>query len=448
MRRTPFGLLVAASLAVSAASPSAALDSIAGVDAQRPAPELAWLDQRLALILEDRVSPERLKVLLGRFRADLEAVNAVIAPSPANAALYALILARLGEFERAAGILDDSLLRDPGNSTLRTALAQVRFDQKDYPAALAAANAVLERDPSNKEALALRHFSEGRVAMNGGTSESASSSPSPGPAPKSPSRRFHFASPDPATLPFKLPVKISPASAPPDLRIGDAPAAPGPLPWVPLAEAATLGLAAFEVSRRRAAYASSEGLDDEHPKSVGRYQRLVAGAILAGAAGAVIYTLGAAVVSAAPVALGYATSIGNHGLRLASSGVGAVNPNEFKIVNEMPITLARVIPLKDGMLISGMIGPFGQESTFVTAADDIANIPAVKLAERLGIESAPRYAIIRFPTPALNVASRITYYRNSLFVGRGLTSGGAREFQVPNVSIPQGATIEIVEVGK
>ena len=107
-----------------------------------------------------------------------------------------------------------------------------------------------------------------------------------------------------------------------------------------------------------------------------------------------------------------------------------------------------MIPLKDGIHISGMIGPSGQPSTFVTAAEDIAETPAAQLSQRLGIESARRYAIIRFPTLSLNIASRIAYYSNSLFIGRGLTSGGAREFQIPNIAIPEGSTIQIVEAGK
>ena len=279
---------------------------IAASAAAEPAPELVRLDHRLA---EAQSAPER-------FRAELDEAKAAAPSSPENTALYARILARLGEPERAADTLGDALKQYPGEPVLRLALSQARFAAKDYPAALAEADAVLARDPGNKEALVLKHFSEGRVAMSG-----APSLPPPPPARTSASGE--------AALPYKLRIKLPPATAPPGLIArGAGPAAPpGPLPLLPLAGVAALGLAAYGVSRSRAAYASVDGLDDEHPKPVGRYQRLVAGAILAGAAGALIYTLGAVAVSAAPVALGYATG-------LAGSEAGAINPGPVETLEE------------------------------------------------------------------------------------------------------------------
>jgi hypothetical protein len=148
-------------------------------------------------------------------------------------------------------------------------------------------------------------------------------------------RRFHFAPADPATLPFKLAVKLPSAAAPPGIIArGDAPASPGPLPLLPLAGAAVLGLAAYEVSRSRGSYESIDGFDDEHPNPVGRYQRLVAGAILAGALGGVLYTVGAAMVDAAPIALGYATTVGSQGIPLARYEAGVINPGSAEKAEE------------------------------------------------------------------------------------------------------------------
>ena len=340
----PLGLLVAGLLAV----PAAASDLSAGhdapaiteADAAKPAPELVRLDQELAGIQEaqdrGRITPERYKDFVRRFRADLAAAKAAASPTPANAALLARILGRLGEFKQAGDALGAALHDNPKDLALRVALSQVRFDEKNYPAALVEANTALELDPANREALVLKHFSEGRVAMNGEMADEHPRALAPSPA-RSSVRRFHFASADPATLPFKLPVKIAPATAPPDIVAGgEAPVSPGPLPLMPLAGVTALGLAAYAVSRSRAAYESTDGLDDAHPKPVGRYQRLVAGAILAGALGGVVYTIGAAVLGAAPIALSYAATVGSQGLRLASSEAGAINPASAERAQETP----------------------------------------------------------------------------------------------------------------
>ena len=453
MRQTPLGLILAGLLAVSAAaadsSAFAAPAAAAEADISKPAPELLRLDRELTKIEgskeKGRLTPERYKESVIRFHSELEAAMSEAPPSPANTALHARILARLGEFRRAAEALSAALNQDPANPDLRLALSQVRFDERNYSAALTEADAVLALEPDNKEALTLKHFSEGRVAMNGPGADDRSPVPA---ARKSFARRFHFVAADPATLPFKLPVKLTPATAPPDLNAGDAPASPGPLPLplplLPLAEVAVLGLAAYEVSRSRAAYASTDGLDDEHPKPVGRYQRLVAGAILAGALGGVLYTAGAAVVSAAPLALGYATNIGNHGLRLATSEVGSINSGEVGAVNDIPKVLARVIPYEPGTEIPEMIGRPDKAQAFVTAAEDISDLNAVEIAQRLGIEPARQYLVVRFPAPTVGVSTPLTY-DHPLFVGGGFTSGGAREFFISNDLIPSIATYEVVK---
>lgn len=109
------------------------------------------------------------------------------------------------------------------------------------------------------------------------------------------------------------------------------------------------------------------------------------------------------------------------------------------VTNDIPEMLARVIPGK---------GPFAKLSpgsdAFVTAADDIAGLDARGIARVLGIEESKSFTVIRFPSANQAVASPIRR-SNPLFVGRGRTIGGAREFVVPNQAIPANATIEIVD---
>ena len=429
------GLLAAAA----AASAPLALDPAAAVEPEssKPAPELARLDRRLVEIQEaaerGRVAPDRYKEFVILFRADLEAVKAAAAPSPANIALHARILSRLGESEKAAANLARALKRDSGAPALRVALSQVRFDERNYPAALAEANAALKLDPANREALTLKHFSEGRVAMGGAAAEQAP----PAPAPRAVSRKIRVARRDPMTLPFKLPVKIARGSPPPDLVIASRdspPKGPGPLPLLSLAGAASLGFAAFGVARSRGTYESKDGLDDAHPAPVGRGQRFVAGALLSSMA-----------VSAAPAALVYATSFASQGLRLTASQVGAINPSELKAANEIPKTFARVIPYTPETLDKlRMLGPSNRMQTFVTAAEDIVGLNAQQLQQRLGIERSAEYIVIRFLAPKTGVSSPIIFDHPE-FIGKGLTSGGAREFYFPNGFIPADASIEIVK---
>ncbi|WP_437918737.1 polymorphic toxin type 10 domain-containing protein [Sphingobacterium sp. LRF_L2] len=51
--------------------------------------------------------------------------------------------------------------------------------------------------------------------------------------------------------------------------------------------------------------------------------------------------------------------------------------------------------------------------------------------------------VIEFDTPAVGLSSPINR-SNPSFVGFGRTAGGAREFTIPNQTIPLGATKKIV----
>lgn len=139
--------------------------------AEKPAPHLLRLDRALTNASEDkrrgRIDEKRYQAFRMKFRADLDAAMAHVKPTPPNTALHARILSRLGDSVQALAALGQALKQNPDSPALRVALGQVHYDRKDYPGALAEANAVLARDPANKEALALKHFSEGRIGPGG-----------------------------------------------------------------------------------------------------------------------------------------------------------------------------------------------------------------------------------------------------------------------------------------
>lgn len=138
-------------------------------ESEKPAAQLVLLDQELTKTEkgQGRIDEKRYQKLLAKFRADLEAAMARVKPTPPNAALHARILSRLGDSDQALAALSPALDRDPDNPALRVGLGHIHYDKKDYPAALAEANAVLARDPANKDALALKYSSEGRIAPGG-----------------------------------------------------------------------------------------------------------------------------------------------------------------------------------------------------------------------------------------------------------------------------------------
>lgn len=80
---------------------------------------------------------------------------------------------------------------------------------------------------------------------------------------------------------------------------------------------------------------------------------------------------------------------------------------------------------------------------FVTASDDIAGLGAKELAEKLTINQAESFTVVRFQTPSSGIASPINRLDPG-FVGGGRTLGGAREFVIPNGPIPKGAKIGVV----
>lgn len=105
------------------------------------------------------------------------------------------------------------------------------------------------------------------------------------------------------------------------------------------------------------------------------------------------------------------------------------------VTNPVPGRLARVIP---GEGPFSTLGRSDASDVFVTAADDIAGLNAAELAPRLGIPPSRVFSVYEFPTPPSGISSPV-FRPDQGFVGFGRTTGGAREFSIPNGAIPCGA---------
>lgn len=131
------------------------------------APELQQLEKKLTAQQEAKgngsISLEQYQTFLGEFRPELTEAMDQIPPSPENTTAHARILVLLGEHAEAAAILNRALEEKPGDHTLRLSLGQTQLESKDYAGALASANAILKTDPTNQNALFLKHQSVGRV---------------------------------------------------------------------------------------------------------------------------------------------------------------------------------------------------------------------------------------------------------------------------------------------
>lgn len=176
-------------------------------------PELTRLDRELTPVeqaeKQGRLTPQDFQTFAARLRPELQAAYSRAKPSPANSMLYAGILRRLGEHDGAVNALSLSLEQDPDNAKLRLALGRTRLEQQDFAGGLSAAEAVLKREPWNREALALKHQCLGRSAA--APSEHAGPGlPSPRPTPSS-------AKVDDSTLPIKLVSRAGKTAAPPEL---------------------------------------------------------------------------------------------------------------------------------------------------------------------------------------------------------------------------------------
>jgi len=111
------------------------------------------------------------------------------------------------------------------------------------------------------------------------------------------------------------------------------------------------------------------------------------------------------------------------------------------IANPIPNEVSRVIPISIGEVKT--LGIAGTKDVFVTASSDIQGLSSAKIAQKLAIpKSSSGFRVIMFPTPE-GIASPVN--RNIPgFIGGGRTAGGAREFVIPNTTVPKDAKIKIV----
>lgn len=195
--------------------------------AAKPSSELTKLEGLLAQKQETKseLTPEQYREFLSKFRANLDGAMSHIPPSPANTALYARILSRLGDAKQAVASLGKALKQDPENPALRLALGSVEFEQKNYSAAVAAANEVLARDPTNKEAQTLKHFSDGRTAPGGASPEVSKKI-----------RRAAGITTDDSSKPYTLAIKgdVKPIAVPEPASGSQTPGSPSAPPYWPL----------------------------------------------------------------------------------------------------------------------------------------------------------------------------------------------------------------------
>ncbi len=396
---------------------------------------MARLDQVLTLAQEakqqDRLAPERYAEFLKQFRASLDEARAATPPSPVASALYARILARLGDPKQAMAILAPALDQDPENASLRVALGHVRFEEKNYPAAYAEAEAVLKREPKNKEALALKYFSKGRIdgtasvrgPLPASGLEEASLHQDPRIAEagrralarksaigftdkamgrlkiKDPGEALRYLAlaeaidPGYADVPMQQGLayadlkrhaaaverftqaealwrarstpqtdelaglarqlhereaaeliqssKSAQPEATPQKRNRPSPKNDG-VPLWPLFPAYGLGAVAFVVAKSRRTVESEDGFNEDDRPQPGKYQRLVAGSILAGLSGAALYLVGAYVVgTGAPLAAQFMAGPGKQAVQLAQSEVGAVNPSGILRIGNANLKLSQ-----------------------------------------------------------------------------------------------------------
>jgi filamentous hemagglutinin len=120
--------------------------------------------------------------------------------------------------------------------------------------------------------------------------------------------------------------------------------------------------------------------------------------------------------------------------------LGALAPRRAAITNSVPSELARVIPGRGNF---PTLGPPSRIDVFVTAADDIAGLNSLELARKLTIPESNIFTVVRFQTPRSGLASPVNR-TDPGFVGGGRTTGGAREFVIPNSKIPADARIEVI----
>lgn len=157
MRRTRPALLL--TLALFGAAPPGQTSS-----------ELIRLEQVLDRAQESKstgkLPAERYDQFLIQFRVSLDKAWALSLKTPPETGAYARIQARLGSKENAVALIATALKQDPTDADLLLTSGELAAERKNFPSALAQANTILKREPGNARALALKRYSEGRVARS------------------------------------------------------------------------------------------------------------------------------------------------------------------------------------------------------------------------------------------------------------------------------------------
>jgi hypothetical protein len=110
-----------------------------------------------------------------------------------------------------------------------------------------------------------------------------------------------------------------------------------------------------------------------------------------------------------------------------------------RVSNPIPATFARVV---SGHETPPTLGRPGDVDAFVTDATAVRGLNANEISAKLGIpESATGYRVIEFPSSSVRGVASPINRTNPGFVGRGVTSGGAPEYVVPNGLVPEGSVI-------
>ena len=138
MRRAAAGLLLSALI-------------LAHAPAQSPTPETDPLlaQRRLAFVLRQATQHYE----AGEYQAALDRLGSLPAPAAADPAarnLRGAVLTKLGDSEAAAAVFNEILASDPGYFPAAFNLAEVRYTQGDYKAALEAFLAMHATDPRNE----------------------------------------------------------------------------------------------------------------------------------------------------------------------------------------------------------------------------------------------------------------------------------------------------------
>jgi tetratricopeptide (TPR) repeat protein len=163
----------------------------AAVAAPAADPSFFALERELKAAREDfekgRVAKERHEAYMAEFKPRFEAAVRNSLETPENSAARARIMAMLGEGAGAQEVLRRTIAANPKDEGLQTSLGQVQIESGNYAGALATANKILERDPTNKNALFLKYLSEkrsqgisGSSTISGPGRTSASDSPPSG----------------------------------------------------------------------------------------------------------------------------------------------------------------------------------------------------------------------------------------------------------------------------